>query len=153
MPAVAVYAILGIDGAGPWSPAVLLGASHAWQTSIQEQGGRASFTLDAASFDACPLRLRLGAVHARPCASTLIARFSGHASDTLNPTEPSSRPFWVVGGAVLATAELFWLFEASARIAVGANLVRDSFELGPNVFHRVPAVTATASVGLGLRWR
>lgn len=153
MPGIALYATIGIERPTLWSPAVLLGATHVWRTNIHEQGGAASFTLDAASFDACPFRLRLGLVQARPCASALIGRLAAEGSETRNAASESGRPFWVVGGAAVATAELVWLLELSARLAVGANLVRDSFEFTPIVFHRVPAVTASASVGIGMRWR
>lgn len=152
MRGVALYATVGLDRAALWAPAVLVGATHAWQSAAQERGGRASFTLDAASFDACPVRLQLGRVRARPCAAVLIGRFAASGADTSNAAE-SQRPFWVVGGAAIASADLFWLFEASARVAIGANLVRDSFEFTPTVFHTVPAFTLAASAGVGLRWR
>jgi hypothetical protein len=153
MPGVAMYALAGLERPEPWSPAILLGVTHAWQSGAQEQGGKASFTLDAASFDACPIRLRLGAIQARPCGSVLVGRFSARGTDTINQAPESRRPFSVVGGAVVASADLFWLLEASGRVAVGANLVRDSFEFRPSVFHTVPAITVAASAGVGVRWR
>jgi hypothetical protein len=152
MPGLALYAMVGVDRTRLWSPAVLLGATHAWRTDISAEGGTAAFTLDAASFDACPFRLRLGRVEARPCASALVGRFSAEGHETRNAGE-RSRPFWVLGGAAVVSAELPWLFEVSARLAVGANLVRDSFEFTPVVFHQVPAITTAASLGVGLRWR
>jgi hypothetical protein len=153
MPGIALYAMIGVDRPKPWSPAVLLGATHAWRTDIGARGGKASFKLDAASFDACPFRLRLGPVNARPCASALIGRLAAEGSETRNPAGEISRPFWVVGGAAVVSADLPWLVEVSARLAVGANLVRDSFEFTPVVFHQVPAITTAASIGIGLRWR
>jgi hypothetical protein len=153
MPAVALYATVGIDRPALWSPAVLLGVTHGWRTEIGAVGGTAAFKLDAASFDACPWRLRLGQIDARPCASALIGRLRAVGSETRNPASEIARPFWVVGGAVVLTAELPWLLEVSARVAVGANLVRDSFEFTPVVFHEVSAVTTAASLGIGLRWR
>lgn len=152
MVGLAAYATLGLDRDALWSPAVLLGATHAWRSQVQAEGGKASFRLDAASFDACPLRFRLGPVQARPCASALIGRFSASGAETRNAAE-SHRPFWVVGGAALMTTDLFWLLELSTRVSVGANLVRDSFEFTPSVFHEVPAFTVAASVGVGLRFR
>jgi len=153
MPGVALYATVGIDRPALWSPAVLLGVTHAWRTDIGAVGGTAAFKLDAASFDACPWRLRLGQIDARPCASALIGRLRAVGSETRNAASEIARPFWVVGGAAVLSAELPWLLEVSARLAVGANLVRDSFEFTPIVFHEVSAVTTAASVGLGLRWR
>jgi hypothetical protein len=153
MPGVALYAIVGIERLALWSPAVLLGASHAWRNGIDAEGGTAAFTLDAASFDACPFRLRWGPVDARPCGSVLVGRLSARGSQTRNEAPESGRPFWVVGGAAVATTGLSDLFELTARVAVGANLVRDSFVFTPVVFHEVSAITAAASVGVGMRFR
>lgn len=153
MPGVALYAMIGIDRRDLWSPAVLLGAGHAGRGGIVEEGGTAAFTLDAASFDACPFRLRFGPVDARPCGSVLIGRLSASGSQTRNQATESGRPFWVVGGAVVATADLSDLFELTARLAVGGNLVRDSFVFTPVMFHQVPAVSSIASLGIGMRWR
>jgi hypothetical protein len=139
----------GLERRTPWSPSILLGATHAWQSGAQEQGGKASFTLDAITFDVCPIRLRLGGIETRSCGSVLVGRFSARGTDTLNQAPESRRPFSVVGGAVVASADLFWLLHASARVAVGANLVRDSFEFTPSVFHTVPASTVAACAGVG----
>jgi hypothetical protein len=57
-----------------------------------------------------------------------------------------------VGGAAVATLDLTELLELTARVAVGANLVRDSFLFTPVVFHEVPALTAAASLGVGVRF-
>jgi hypothetical protein len=57
----------------------------------------------------------------------------------------------VVGGAALATVDVAGLVEASARLGLGANLVRDSFAFTPNTFHEVPSVTVAASLGAGVR--
>jgi len=151
MPAFGLFVLAGVDRVEPWSPSVFVGATHAWRPGLDEPGGRVSFELDAASLDACPLRLRLAFVDARPCVSVLLGRFSARGTDTNNPTGESVRPFSVVGGSVLARARLVWLLEASARVAVGASVVRDSFEFGSTVFHRVDPVTANVSLGLGVR--
>lgn len=153
MPSVALFAMARFDRPSLWSPALVLGVRHAWRTDVQEQGGSASFTLDAATLDACPVRFRLGVVEARPCGSALLGRMSARGTDTFNPAAESARPFWVVGGAAVLTADLGSLIEASGRVAVGANLVRDSFEFSPAIFHAVPPVSAAASVGIGLHWR
>lgn len=153
MPGAAVYAMAELQLAGVWRPALLLGASHAERRAIPERAGKASFGLDAASIDVCPLRARLGVVEARPCGSVLLGRFTARATETLNPAEESARPLWIVGGSAVATAELFWRLELAARVAIGANLVRDSFSFAPSVFHTVPALSGAASLGVGLRWR
>jgi hypothetical protein len=153
MGGVALYGMAGVDGSPLWSPAVVLGATYALRTGLEEQGGTASFALLAASVDACPFRLTLGAVEARPCASGLGGRLTARATNTQNPAGESARPFWVLGGVVIATVDLPWPLEASARFGAGANLVQDSFLFTPRVFHTVPPVTVAASVGIGVRWR
>jgi hypothetical protein len=151
LPGVAVYAMAGVDRPATWSPVALIGGSHTWRSGIEEQGGTASFMLDAASFDACPFRFRLPRLELRPCGSVLVGRLAVEATDTLNPAQDVVRPFWVVGGAALATVPVPGPVEASLRLGIGANLVRDSFAFTPNTFHEVPSVSVAASVGAGVR--
>jgi hypothetical protein len=151
MPGVAVYVTAGLDRPALWSPAVVVGATHAWRSDVAEPGGTASFTLNALSLDACPLRFRSSRLEIRPCASLLGGGFAARGSATQNPTNEGARPFWVLGAAGAVTLALVWRLEASARVALGANLVRDSFEFSPVVFHTVGPVTLAASLGLGVR--
>ena len=60
MPGIAIYGMAALERDGVWSPALFLGATHVWRDDLSEPGGTASFTLDAASLDACPLRLGAG---------------------------------------------------------------------------------------------
>jgi hypothetical protein len=151
MPGVSLYGTVGLDRPELFSPAVTLGATHAWRSGIEEPGGTASFLLDALSVDVCPLRVRVWVLEAWPCASVLGGRFSGSGAETQNPASESGRPFWLLGGAAVVSAPLVWQLEASARVGLGANLVRDSFEFSPVVFHTVAPVTLAASLGLGVR--
>ncbi|HKO50645.1 MAG TPA: hypothetical protein VJV79_23155 [Polyangiaceae bacterium] len=153
MPGVALFASASLESQSLWSPALVLAGHHAWRTDVQEPGGMASFTLDAATLDVCPMRLRLAPLEARPCVSALFGRFAARGTNTFDPAAESVRPFAVVGAAAVMTAHLGWLLEASGRLAVGANLVRDSFEFSPAIFHTVPPISAAASLGIGLRWR
>jgi len=150
MPGIALYVMAGVDRPALFSPVVLLGGTHAWRTA-EEERGTATFLFDAASFDACPFRWVWQRVEARPCGSVLVGRLSARASETRNAPGEIARPFWVVGGAALVTVEIAWALEASARVGVGANLVRDSFVFTPDTFHEVPPVTVAGSVGVGMR--
>jgi hypothetical protein len=150
MPGVGVFVSAGLERPALWSPSVLIGATHAWRSRVREEGGDASFMLDAASFDACPWRLQLAPIDVRPCASVLVGRFAVRGTRTQNAAPESARPFWVLGGAVLGSVKLVWLLEAQVRIAFGANLVRDSFEFAPVVFHRVGPASFTTSAGIGV---
>jgi hypothetical protein len=153
IPGISAYAMGGLDRDSLWSPAVVLGVTHAWSQGIVEWGGTAFFTLDAASLDACALRLRLAAFDVRTCGSVMIGRFSARGADTQNAPDTAVRPFAALGGSAVLTAELGWLVELSGRVAAGANLVRDSFEFAPQVFHTVEPLTVSASLGIGLRLR
>ncbi|HWA78264.1 MAG TPA: hypothetical protein VG937_38275 [Polyangiaceae bacterium] len=153
MPAIAVYALAGLDRETPWSLAVVLGASHSFDASVEEKGGTATFWLDAASLDACALRFRVRSLEARACASTLVGRLSAKGTDTTDSAGVVRRPLVATGAAALMTLRVAPTLELMARATVGVNLIRDSFEFAPIVFHTVPNMTFGASVGIGIRSR
>ena len=149
MPGLALEAIAALDRDGPWSPALFVGVMHVWRSDLSQRGGSASFTLDAASVDACPLRLRWSRLAARPCASALIGRLATAGAESDNAAS-AARPFATAGGAVVVTFDA--TVELSARLGVGATLIRDSYEFASSVFHRASPVTVSASLGVGFRW-
>jgi hypothetical protein len=155
MPAATVHALLELERSALWSPALFVGFTHAFGTSIgtgaNTSGARAVFTLDAATLDACPLRFELPGFDARACGSALLGRLSAAGRSTYNSPGVIGRPFWVVGGAAVLTAPLGSWLEVSGRAGVGANLLRDSFEFTPVPFHTVGPVTVGVSLGLGAR--
>jgi hypothetical protein len=149
MPGIAIQVMAALDRDGPWAPALFVGATHVWRSELAEPGGQASFTLDAATLDACPLRLRWSRLAARPCASALIGRLEARGSDTAHAAS-STRPFAAAGASVTAgfgsTVELF------TRLGADVTVIRDSYELGASVFHRAAPITFSASLGIGTRW-
>jgi len=149
---VGVRALAGVDTASIWSPALVLGAARAWRSGVEARGGTASFTLDAATLDACALRFALASVETRWCAFLLGGRLSAEGSDTFNAPGTVARPFWVVGTSASFTASVGSRFEMTARLAAGVNLVRDEFKFDPVVFYEVPAITLAPSIGFGARF-
>ena len=149
MPGVALYATAALDRAGWWAPALVVGATHVWRDDLAEPGGTASFTLDAGSLDLCPLHFRWAWLEARPCASALVGRMSARGSHTEQGAS-ASRPYAVAGAAV--TAGFGSVIELSLRLAVGVTLIRDSYELGGEVFYRAGPITTTFSLGFGKSW-
>ena len=150
MPGVAVVAVAALDRDALWSPAIALGMLHAWRSDLAEPGGRASFSLDAATIDACALRVRASIVEVRACAAALLGRLSASGSDTNNPaTIPKF--FAAAGPAGILTVELGSKVELFARIGTGVTLWRDSFEFATTVFHTASRFTTSANVGVGLR--
>jgi hypothetical protein len=149
MPGLALYAMAALDGDGLWAPALFLGATHVWRDELSEPGGTASFTLDAASLDACPFRVGRARFVARPCASALVGRLATSGADT-EQAASSARPFATAGVAV--NASYGTTIELSARLAAGMTLIRDWYDFGGVTFHRAGAITVAASLGAGLRW-
>jgi hypothetical protein len=151
MPGIGIYVMAPLDREALWSPAIMLGAIHAWRSGLVETGGTASFTLDAVSLDACPLRARLSLLEGRACASGLLGRLVASGTATVRGASVP-RPFAAVGAAALVSASLGWRLELSARLGVGATVLRDFYEFGTDVFHRAARLTIDASLGLGVRW-
>ena len=150
MPCIAVYAVHARDREGLWSPAMAVGALHAWRGDLTEPGGSASFSLDAATIDACALRARASVVDVRACAAVLIGRLSASGSNTDNAAS-FARLFAAAGAAGVLTVDLGSRVELSARIGAGLTLWRDSFEFATTVFHTASRLTTSASLGVGLR--
>jgi hypothetical protein len=149
MPGVAFLGMAGLDRGGVWAPALFIGITHVGRSGLAEPGGTASFALDAATVDACPLRVGWPKFVARPCASALIGRLAATGTDTDQGTSVP-RPFAVAGLAL--TASLGTTVELWGRLGVGVTLIRDWYQFGTATFHRAAAVTTSASLGVGLRW-
>ena len=151
MPGVTIYVMGALNRDGRWAPAVIVGATHAWRSDLLEPGGRASFALDAASLDACPLRLRWSGLTARPCASALVGRLSSNGTGTQQPAG-ANRPFVAAGAAAAMTVGLGSTVELTGRLGIGLTAVRDSYEFATAVFHTSSLLTISASLGIGVRW-
>jgi hypothetical protein len=149
MPGIGISGMVALERGGVWSPALLLGATHVWRNDLAETGGSASFTLDAASVDACPLRVTWSAVVARPCASALVGRLNASGSNT-EQGDSVARPFATGGVALAASAGR--TVEVTARVGIGVTLLRDAYEFGGMTFHRASPITAAVSLGVGLHW-
>lgn len=150
MPGIVAYAVAALDRDSLWSPAIALGMLHAWRNDLPEPGGSASFSLYAATVDACVLRVRASTVGVRACATALLGRLSARGSDTDVPATVAHF-FAAVGAAGVLSMGLGSRVELSARIGTGLALWRDSYEFATTVFHSTSRFTTSASVGVGLR--
>ncbi|HVY38216.1 MAG TPA: hypothetical protein VHM31_09775 [Polyangia bacterium] len=149
MPGVALYVTAALERDGPWAPALIVGAVHVWRSDLVQRGGTASFTLDAGSLDACPLRMRWRRGTARPCVAALIGRLAAQGSNTA-PAFSSGRMFAAAGAAL--SASYGSTIEVSARLGLGVTIVRDAYEFANDVFHRADLFVVSASLGIGTRW-
>jgi hypothetical protein len=150
MPGLALYAVVGLDRDAIWSPALIVGATYIWRDGLVEPGGTASFTLYAVSLDVCPFRVSVVDIEARACASALVGRLAVAGFETDAPAS-SDRPFATAGAAGVFTFGLGPVVEVSARLGMGASLVRDSFEFGSTIFYQTSRLTTFASLGVGAR--
>ncbi len=150
MPGVAIRVIAALDRDALLSPAIMIGATHAWRNGLPESGGTASFTLDAATLDACALRVRLSIIDARACGALLMGRLSASGNDTKAPATVA-RLFATAGLAAVLTANPGSLVELSAGFGTGMTLRRDSYEFIPSVFYHLSRFTTSASLGIGVR--
>ncbi len=149
MPGIALHGMTALERDGVWAPALFVGLTHAWRSDLSQSNGAASFTLDAATVDVCPLRFGGSLLAARPCASALVGRLASAGSDTIDGAS-AARPFGAAGAALTATFGT--TVELYARLGIGVTLLRDAYEIGGTTFHRAGRITTTASLGVGLHW-
>jgi hypothetical protein len=150
MPGLALYALTALDRQSILSPAAAVGAIHSWRSELSERGGKASFALDVASVDLCPMTLRTSVLAGFLCASAMVGWTSSSGSDTQAP-KSRTRPFVAVGGSLVLSVALGTRFSLAARLGTDATAIRDSYYFGASTFHRAALFTTSASVGLGMR--
>ncbi|HSS39605.1 MAG TPA: hypothetical protein VLT58_12630 [Polyangia bacterium] len=153
MPGIRVGARVTRDRTGStWSPALVLSVVHAWTGELEQAGGTAAFTLDAATLDVCPLRLAADGWEANACGSLLVGRLEAAGSNTYAPAS-ASRPFAAGGASLLMAIGLGPHLLMGARFEAAASLIRDAYAFSPTVFHRAAALTVAGGLWLGLRFR
>jgi hypothetical protein len=158
MPGVGLYALLALNGDGPWAPAVELQVAHAWAYGLRQPAiegvhlrGDADFELQSARLDACPLGLQRPPFAARACVAGVIGRLVATGSDSYSPQ--SHAELWAsLGGSVLVTVGLGDLIELQAGFGAGRPLRRYDFAFRPDVFHRVPGLCFQGHLGAGVRF-
>jgi len=152
LPGVWLGGLVARERPGAWSPALAVSLLHAGSGDLAEPGGRASFTLNAAVLDACPVRLAASIVEARPCASLLLGRLAAAGSDTYAPAS-AERSFGAAGLSLRLAVALPHHLQVGGRVEAEAPWRRDAFAFSPTVFHRAAAVTLAAGLSLGVRFR
>jgi hypothetical protein len=148
MPGLGVELLFALDRDSIWSPALRLAGAHHGLSRWMTAGGTANFTLDTAQIDACALRLGLGRLSLRGCATGVAGRLTASGADTFEP-ESHARFYAAAGGTALLALGLGDRVEITGSVGVLANLVRDAFEF-TEVFHKVPAVTTALGLGAAL---
>jgi hypothetical protein len=150
MPAIGASGITAWDSEGVWSPAIVLGLFHAWRSGLEQSGGQASFSLDAATLDACPLRVPVAGLETRLCAAALLGRMAASGTGSFENSS-HARLLATAGASGIFTLGLGKWVELNLRIGVGMALRRDSYQFQSNVFYETSRLTTSASLGAGLR--
>lgn len=151
LPGIGGYLWLAWHGAPPWSPALRLDFSHGWLDDYAAVGGKASFTLNAASLELCPVALQAGPFAGYACADAQLGALAAAGSDTYHPAA-RTRLWSAFGGALLASARVTSWAEVQLGSALRAPPRRDRFAFAPDVFHRVGWLTVELRASLGVRF-
>lgn len=154
LPGIALGASAGLHLGQGWSPAVRLSVGRAERGDFEQPGGRATFRLDSATLEACPLWFGSWPVGVglRACALAAAGRLHASGADTDNPRSVA-RPWWLLGGSLVVQLYPTSAWEISARVAGGFPLLRDQFQFRPEIFHEVPLVTGRVGLWIGYRFR
>jgi hypothetical protein len=147
MPGVGAALQVAWSGTTPWSPALSLGAVHAFRSGVHEPGGVAAFQLNEAVLEVCPLALQRGPFSARSCATGALGSLSASGSHTYSPS--SEKNLWAsLGGSVLGALDVSELLALELHAGLGAPLSRPRFAFAPQVFSRVAAVTFAVQLAI-----
>jgi len=151
MPGFGLYARLVFYGGPLWAPALELRAGHTWVDGLVEPDGEASFVLDSAKLDVCPLGVRLASLTAHACMTGEIGRF--HATGSRSYAPRSHHLLWTsLGGTLLLALALGSTVELQGGFDLAVPLRRDRFSFRPDVFHEVEALSLSAHLGVGVRF-
>lgn len=155
MPGVGAAVALALERPSVFAPALRLSYAHYGRSGFSPETGmgEASFRLDQGTLELCPVRFGTGPFGLSPCLLASGGRLLVSGSDALEP-ERHSRPWWVLGGSLLAGWRPVKPLELSVGVAMGIPLIRDTFQFDPgapgHVVHQVSGVTLSLGLGAGV---
>jgi hypothetical protein len=154
MPGLALSAMVRDESGGAFAPAARLTLSHFGRGGFSASSGigEASFQLDSATLELCPLRLELGAGRLAPCGFVTGGVLRARGFEALE-VRGVTRPWWVFGASALAIWPLSNLLQLEAGAHVGKPTIRDRFQFEPLVVHSVRPWVVTCGLGAGFVFR
>lgn len=151
MPGVAAFLTLDPIASWPFAPKFVVSGDWSWSPTSKQAEGSADFELGALSFDVCPSHFTWTNVRLDTCIGGSLGAFSATGVEARNAAGTVVRPIFGFGLTGLLYLDLSDHFALSLRVAPQLNLVRDEFEFGDRVFHRVPPVSILLYLGLVAR--
>ncbi len=141
--------LLWLDDSSNWDPSLRLSVDYVAGAGFAAAGGEASFRLAGGTLELCPVLLGDVRFGLRPCAMFTAGAVS--ASGSFTPLdETHTRPWGVLGGALVAHGALSPGLVAELSLGLGATLVRDTYQFEPVVLHEVGPLAARGTFGIGL---
>lgn len=152
MPGAALFASVSNERRSVLSPSLRLRLSHSEAGGFEEAGGTASFRVDVATLELCPLRLGTTEVNLRPCGFASGGILGASGSDTTEPQE-HNRPWGAAGGSLILAIRPVEQLQIECFGSLGSPFVRDAFQFAPTVFHSVWSTIPSVGVGTGFIFR
>jgi hypothetical protein len=154
MPGIGLSAMVRDEGRGAFAPAGRLTLSHFGRDGFSASRGigEASFQLDSATLELCPLRIELGGVRLAPCGLVTGGVLRARGFEALE-VRRVTRPWWVFGASALAVWPVANVLQLEAGAHVGKPTIQDRFQFEPLVVHSVRPWVVTCGLGAGFVFR
>jgi hypothetical protein len=152
MPGAALFASVSNERRSVLSSSLRLRLSHSEAGGFEEPGGTASFRVDVATLELCPLRLGTTEVNLRPCGFVSGGILGASGSDTTDAQE-HNRPWGAAGGSLVLAIRPVEQLQIECFGSLGSPFVRDAFQFAPSVFHEVWSTIPSVGVGTGFIFR
>lgn len=154
MPGAGVSLMLRDERPNGFSPTARLTLAHFGRGGFSASSGlgEASFQVDSATLELCPVRVTAWRLGLAPCAFATggVLRAAGfEALDTRRVT----RPWWVFGGSALALLSVGETWQLEGGVSAGKPSIQDTFQFEPLVVHHVRPWVVTIGLGAGFVFR
>lgn len=151
MPGAAAFVALSATSSSPLALEFVLGGAWSWSPTSKQAEGNADFELGVLLLDVCAANFTWANVRLSTCAAASMGRLEATGYDAVNAAGTVARPFYGAGVSSIVNVALDDHVAVLARLSPQLNLVRDEFEFGERVFHRVPPLSFYVTVGIAAR--
>ncbi len=134
-----------------WSPSLRVSVERIASQRVSAAAASAEFVWTAARLEVAPLHVGARAWSFGPSAFAEVGSLHGRG-EGITPAREEARPWTAVGVAVRGRWELSRVVFVDAALGARAPLLRERFYVQPGAtVHEVPALSALASLSIGMR--